>query len=73
MFFMASTELYGAAPDDLRVSPLLAPSFAGLPPTFLQIMELDPLRDDGVVYEQRLREAGIPARIILYVKDSMIQ
>ncbi|KAI0770540.1 Alpha/Beta hydrolase protein [Fomes fomentarius] len=57
--------LYGAAPDDLRVSPLLAPSFAGLPPTFLQIMELDPLRDDGVVYEKRLREAGIPVKIIL--------
>ena len=65
--FPMVAELYGAAPDDLRVSPLLAPSFARLPPTFFQVNELDPLRDDGVVYEKRLREERIPTKLILYV------
>ncbi|KAI0704743.1 Alpha/Beta hydrolase protein [Earliella scabrosa] len=57
-------DTYGAPPTDLRVSPLLASSHAGLPPAFIQVMELDPIRDDGIVYEKVLREAGVPTRLV---------
>ncbi|TFK54406.1 hypothetical protein OE88DRAFT_1655047 [Heliocybe sulcata] len=40
---------------------------AGLPPTFLQICELDPLRDEAIVFERELREElGIPTKMIIY-------
>ncbi|KZT28930.1 hypothetical protein NEOLEDRAFT_1128413 [Neolentinus lepideus HHB14362 ss-1] len=51
------------------LSNLYAPGStrAGLPPTFLQICELDPLRDDAVVFERELREDyNIPTRKIMY-------
>ena len=55
---------YNAPPTDLRFSPLLAPSQAGLPPAYIQVMELDLIRDDGVVYERLLREAGIKTKLV---------
>ena len=57
-------ETYGGPPTDPRVSPLLAPSHAGLPAAYVQVMEMDPLRDDGVVYERLLREAGVPTKLV---------
>jgi len=41
------------------VSPLLAPSLAGLPPTFILTAEFDPLRDSGQAYAERLRREGV--------------
>ncbi len=38
--------------------PLAAP-LHGLPPTFLLPVEHDPLRDDAVLFAQRLRDAGV--------------
>ncbi|KAI0266777.1 Alpha/Beta hydrolase protein [Gloeopeniophorella convolvens] len=48
------------------VSPILASSHANLPPAFLQVCGLDPLRDDGFLYERLLREAGNKTRILAY-------
>lgn len=45
---------------DPRVSPLLAESFEGLPPTVVVTCGLDPLRDQGRAYAERLAEAGVP-------------
>ncbi|TFK87903.1 alpha/beta-hydrolase [Polyporus arcularius HHB13444] len=54
------------AADDVRVSPLLANSHAGLPPAFIQVQELDPLRDEGILYENVLRQAGGSTKLIQY-------
>ena len=55
---------YKPAPQsDIRVSPLLAESFEGLPPAFVQVVGADVLRDEGLLYEQYLREAGVPTML----------
>ncbi|KAI8974889.1 alpha/beta hydrolase fold-domain-containing protein [Trametes punicea] len=55
-----------ALPNDPRVSPLLATSHAGLPPAFVQVFGLDPLRDEGLLYARLLREAGVETRLRTY-------
>ncbi len=43
---------YSASAEDL----------AGLPPTMISVNECDPLRDEGVNFYRRLRDAGVSAR-----------
>lgn len=44
---------------DPRASPLLADTFAGLPPAFIQTAEFDPFLDQGIAYAERLAAAGV--------------
>ncbi|TFY83577.1 hypothetical protein EWM64_g446 [Hericium alpestre] len=42
-----------------EIAPLLYPSHAGLPPLYIQICGMDSLRDEELLYERMLREAGV--------------
>ena len=49
------------------VSPLHATDLRGLPPAIVVTADADPLRDDGIRYAERLREAGVPVRFENYL------
>jgi acetyl esterase len=47
-------------------SPLRAVSLAGVAPALVMVCELDPLRDEGVAYAERLRSARVRCEVIEY-------
>lgn len=51
---------------DPRAAPLLAADLSGLPPTTVVVCELDPLRDEGLAYAERLQAAGVETEVICY-------
>lgn len=55
-------EAYGA--------PVFARDLAGLAPALLVVAGHDPLRDDGLAYAERLREAGVAVEVAAY--DDMV-
>ncbi|KAI0053263.1 hypothetical protein FA95DRAFT_1552779 [Auriscalpium vulgare] len=59
-------DLLKAPPEDPLSSPLLYPSHAGLPPAYVQICGFDPLRDEGLLYERLLRDAGTATKLDVY-------
>jgi acetyl esterase len=56
----------GADRADWRMSPLRAPSLAGLPPALIVTAGFDPLRDEGETYARRLREAGVTVDAVCF-------
>ncbi len=51
---------------DLRASPRLAPSLAGLAPAIIGVGPYDFLYQDNLAYAQALREAGVPLLMRIY-------
>lgn len=59
----ACLDAYLPRPESRRrplALPLRAHDLSGLAPAFIAVAEFDPLRDDGQLYAQRLREAHVP-------------
>ncbi|MDQ0834576.1 acetyl esterase [Streptomyces achromogenes] len=47
-------------------APARAADLTGLPPAFVYVCEFDPLRDEGMIYAQRLVQAGVTTGLHLY-------
>ena len=56
----------GADPADPLVSPIKRQDLTCLPPALVITAEHDPLRDEGELYGQRLKEAGVDATVSRY-------
>jgi acetyl esterase len=52
--------------DDWRFAPLLAPDVEGVAPAWIGLAECDPLVDEGVMYGDKLRLAGVPVDLEIY-------
>jgi acetyl esterase len=52
----------GVSREDPLAAPLRVADTAGLPPALIFVAELDPLRDEGLAYADRLAAAGVAVR-----------
>lgn len=53
------TKVDKSRPDYIYYSPVEAEDFMGLPPAYIETAEFDCLHDDGILYSERLRLAGV--------------
>ena len=51
--------------DDWRFAPGNAPDHSGLAPAWIGLAECDPLVDEGVMYADKLRLAGVPVAAVV--------
>lgn len=58
--------LYAAGEPTHLLTPILFESHKDLPPTYFQICGLDPLRDEGFIYEDILKENGVETKTDIY-------
>ncbi|NWE85201.1 alpha/beta hydrolase fold domain-containing protein, partial [Pseudomonas edaphica] len=62
--------LHAAVTPSAYAMPLLAEHFGGLPKALIAVAQFDPLRDDGMLYAERLQQAGVPA--VLYPGKGLV-
>jgi acetyl esterase/lipase len=62
-----SWEYYlGGKPADGYAAPARHEDLSGLPPAHVTVMELDPLRDEGIAYATRMLQAGVSVELHAY-------
>lgn len=62
--WMWETYLSGRTEADPKcVVPMQAESFAGLPKAYVEVAEVDILRDEGIAYAKKLEAAGVPVQL----------
>lgn len=54
----------GADTNDPRISPMRAGDLSGLPRALTVVLAVDPLRDEGIAYADRLRAAGVRSELL---------
>ena len=52
--------------EDWRFAPLEAPDVEGVAPAWFGLAECDPLVDEGLLYADKLRRAGVPVDLEIY-------
>ena len=62
--------LQGSERPSPYAMPLLAADFSGLPKALIAVAQFDPLRDDGMLYAERLQAAGVAA--VLYPGKGLV-
>jgi acetyl esterase len=62
--------LRGAGKPSAYAMPLLARDFSGLPKALVAVAQFDPLRDDGMLYAERLQQSGVAA--VLYPGKGLV-
>jgi acetyl esterase/lipase len=67
---LAAWAMYVGAGSGGDVSPYAAPArakdLAGLPPVYMEVAEMDPLRDEAIEYASRLMRAGVPTELHVF-------
>jgi len=56
----------GGRDVDIYAAPARARDVAGLPSTYISVMEFDPLRDEGIAYAGLLQAAGVSVELHLF-------
>jgi acetyl esterase len=51
--------------EDVRYSPLISADFRGFPPATLVLSECDAFVDEGLLYADKLKGAGVPVEVII--------
>lgn len=65
-FYFSSYLPQAADYTDWRFAPLEAPDVDGVAPAWFGLAECDPLVDEGVLYADKLRLAGVPVDLEIY-------
>ncbi|WP_248733067.1 alpha/beta hydrolase [Pseudomonas sp. MWU13-2517] len=68
--YYSALYLQGAGKPSAYAMPLLAGDLRGLPSALVAVAQFDPLRDDGMLYAERLQAAGVNA--VLYPGKGLI-
>ena len=52
---------------DLIASPYFAESFESIPPAYIFVGGIDPLKDEAIFYHKKLRENKVPSTLSNYI------